>query len=106
MLLERCQKYVHHLDNKVKQSLAEHQKKKLLDEDVSTSTKDEDDMKRTGLLNKYYEMSSNDIQKRQTKLFVGALKPCNDEEFSMNECFQFFCIFRSIGWFRMASNSS
>jgi lipid II:glycine glycyltransferase (peptidoglycan interpeptide bridge formation enzyme) len=77
-LLERCQKYVHHLNNKVKQSLAEHQQskkiKKELDEQQSTST--EDDIKRTGLLKKYYEMTDKDIQARQPKFFVGALKPC------------------------------
>ena len=77
-LLERCQKYVHHLNNKVKQSVAEHQQhkkiKKELDEQQPTAT--EDDMKRTGLLKKYYDMTDKDIQDRQPKLFVGALKPC------------------------------
>jgi hypothetical protein len=74
-LLERCQKYVHHLNNKVKQSIAEHHKKKSkLDESSSTSA--DDDMKRTGLLKKYYDMSEKEIQRRQPKLFLGSLKPC------------------------------
>jgi phage shock protein A len=72
-LLERCQKYVHHLNNKVKQSLAQHQKLKKEFNETST----EDDMKRTGLLKKYYEMTDDDIQARQPKFFVGSLKPCS-----------------------------
>jgi hypothetical protein len=70
-LLERCQKYVHHLNNKVKQSLAEHQQKKQIKNEPT-----EDDIKRTGLLKKYYEMTEYDIHSRQPKLFVGSLKPC------------------------------
>jgi hypothetical protein len=70
-LLERCQKYVHHLNNKVKQSLAEHQQKKQINNEPT-----EDDIKRTGLLKKYYEMTEYDIHLRQPKLFVGSLKPC------------------------------
>jgi hypothetical protein len=73
-LLERCQKYVHHLNNKVKQSIAEHQQNKKIKNEPEVST--EDDIKRTGLLKKYYEMTDNDIQSRQPKLFVGSLKPC------------------------------
>jgi hypothetical protein len=78
-LLERCQKYVHHLNNKVKQSLAQYQQskkiKKEIDEEQTKST--EDDIKRTGLLKKYYEMTDDDIQARQPKFFVGSLKPCS-----------------------------
>lgn len=77
VLLERCQKYVHHLNTKVKQSIAEHQKKKSIE--MKTTNDDasiEDDMKRTGLLKKYYEMKQKDIQTRQPKMFKGILKPC------------------------------
>jgi len=73
-LLERCQKYVHHLNNKVKQSLAQHQQKKKIKNESDISI--EDDIKRTGLLKKYYEMTEYDIHSRQPKLFVGSLKPC------------------------------
>ncbi|CAF2370180.1 unnamed protein product [Rotaria sp. Silwood2] len=77
ILLERCQKYVHHLNNKIKQSIAEHgehkKMKKHLDEGQTKST--DEDMKRTGLLEKYYDMTEKDIQARQPKLFVGSLKP-------------------------------
>lgn len=76
ILLERCQKYVEHLNTKVKQSIAEHQAKRM---DVNDD--DEDDMKRTGLLKKYYEMTQKDIQKRQPKQFTGTLKPCTDFSF-------------------------
>jgi hypothetical protein len=75
-LLERCQKYVHHLNNKVKQSIAEHQHKKKMKMEADVAT--EDDMKRTGLLKKYYDMTEKDIQSRQPKLFVGSLKPCKN----------------------------
>ncbi|CAF4014183.1 unnamed protein product [Adineta steineri] len=76
-LLERCQKYVHHLNTKVKQSLAEHQQNKKIKNESKEeqTTSAEDDMKRTGLLQKYYEMSDKDIQARQPKLFIGSLKP-------------------------------
>ncbi|UJR15998.1 hypothetical protein I4U23_002916 [Adineta vaga] len=76
-LLERCQKYVHHLNNKVKQSLAEHQqdKKKKKDMGEEQTTSAEDDMKRTGLLKKYYDMSQKEIHNRQPKSFTGTLKP-------------------------------
>ncbi len=73
-LLERCQKYVHHLNTKVKQSLAQHQQKKKIQNESDISI--EDDIKRTGLLKKYYEMTEYDIHSRQPKLFVGSLKPC------------------------------
>ena len=73
-LLERCQKYVHHLNYKVKQSLAEHRYEKKVKKETDVAT--EDDMKRTGLLKKYYDMSDKEIQSRQPKSFVGALKPC------------------------------
>ena len=72
-LLERCQKYVHHLNNKVKQSIAEHQQKKLDTTDPMASSTD-DDMKRTGLLKKYYDMKQKDIHARQPKSFIGSLK--------------------------------
>jgi len=77
VLLERCQKYVHHLNTKVKQSIAEHQKKKSADtkETTNDDASAEDDIKRTGLLKKYYEMKQKDIQTRQPKLFKGVLKP-------------------------------
>lgn len=74
-LLERCQKYVHHLNTKVKQSLAEHRYEKKVKKESDVPS--EDDMKRTGLLKKYYDMTDNEIQSRQPKLFVGSLKPCN-----------------------------
>ena len=74
-LLERCQKYVHHLNTKVKQSIAEHQKKKSAAATTDDSSV-EDDIKRTGLLKKYYEMTQKDIQARQPKFFQGVLKPC------------------------------
>ncbi|CAF3678788.1 unnamed protein product [Rotaria sordida] len=78
ILLERCQKYVHHLNNKIKQSIAEHGEykkiKKHLDDQRQTKSPDED-MKRTGLLEKYYDMTDKDIQARQPKSFVGSLKP-------------------------------
>lgn len=75
ILLERCQKYVHHLNSKVKQSIAEHHKKKS-NTTTDESSSAEDDMKRTGLLKKYYDMNAKDIQSRQPKLFTGVLKPC------------------------------
>jgi hypothetical protein len=94
-LLERCQKYVHHLNNKVKQSIAEHQENKKINQET-TST--EDDMKRTGLLKKYYEMTDKDIQDRQPKLFVGSLKPCKYflHFILLNNSLSF--IYRSISW--------
>lgn len=103
ILLERCQKYVHHLNSKVKQSIAEHHRKK------STATTDEsssaeDDMKRTGLLKKYYEMNAKDIQGRQPKLFKGVLKPCKSF-FVLCVCSSFrFVVCRSISRFRMVTN--
>jgi hypothetical protein len=101
-LLERCQKYVHHLNNKVKQSIAEHhhhQKTIKNEPDVAA----EDDIKRTGLLKKYYEMTEEDIQSRQPKLFVGALKPC--KIFCRILKLHLFGYFsRSISWFRMVTN--
>ncbi|CAF3138384.1 unnamed protein product [Rotaria socialis] len=77
VLLERCQKYVHHLNNKIKQSMADHgHKKKTKKHDGEEQTKStEDDIKRTGLLKKYYDMTDKDIVARQPKLFVGSLKP-------------------------------
>ena len=73
-LLERCQKYVHHLNTKVKQSIADHQQKRKLN--AESDLANEDDMKRTGLLKKYYDMTEEEIHSRQPKLFVGSLKPC------------------------------
>ncbi|CAF4441388.1 unnamed protein product, partial [Rotaria magnacalcarata] len=77
VLLERCQKYVHHLNSKIKQSMADHgHKKKTKKHDDEEQTKStEDDIKRTGLLKKYYDMTDKDIVARQPKLFVGSLKP-------------------------------
>lgn len=77
-LLERCQKYVHHLNNKIKQSIADHRhQKKIRKHGHKEQTESpDDDMKRTGLLKKYYGMTEEDIQVRQPKLFVGSLKPC------------------------------
>ena len=72
-LLERCQKYVHHLNDKVKQSIAEHQQQKADTTDPMASSTD-DDMKRTGLLKKYYDMKQKDIHARQPKSFIGSLK--------------------------------
>jgi len=101
-LLERCQKYVHHLNNKVKQSLAEHQHKKKIKNEPDVST--EDDIKRTGLLKKYYDMTEQDIQSRQPKSFVGSLKPCKFLiEFSIY-LFFFWIYYRSISWVRMVTN--
>lgn len=80
-LLERCQKYVHHLNTKVKQSLAQHQAKKK----AKNQIEEEDDMKRTGLLKKYYKMSDKEIQARQPKLFVGSLKPCKNSQNSIEK---------------------
>ena len=74
MLLERCQKYVHHLNTKVKQSIADHHYKKKVKTESDAAP--EDDMKRTGLLKKYYDMTEKEIRGRQPKLFVGSLKPC------------------------------
>ena len=57
--------------------MAEHQKKKIKEEPNEDKTASaEDDIKRTGLLKKYYEMTDKDIQNRQPKHFVGSLKPC------------------------------
>ncbi|CAF4558922.1 unnamed protein product [Rotaria sp. Silwood1] len=77
ILLERCQKYVHHLNNKIKQSIAEHGESKKIkkDSDEEQTKSTDEDMKRTGLLKKYYDMTEKDIQARQPKLFVGSLKP-------------------------------
>ena len=66
------------MNNKVKQSLAEHQqdKKKKKDTKQEETEASEDDMKRTGLLKKYYEMTQKEIHARQPKSFIGTLKPC------------------------------
>ena len=103
-LLERCQKYVHHLNNKVKQTLAEHRYEKKVKKE-STDVASEDDMKRTGLLKKYYEMTEKDIQSRQPKLFVGALKPCKSTftEIRREKSSSLFFV-RSISWFGMVTN--
>ncbi|CAF0813624.1 unnamed protein product [Didymodactylos carnosus] len=98
-LLTRCQKYVQHLNDKVKQSLIEHIPTQVVEDDrgnvtkhknKSTNKKNEklqqtpataqveeksDDMKRSDLLKKYYELTDNAIKARQPELFVGALKP-------------------------------
>jgi hypothetical protein len=103
-LLERCQKYVHHLNNKVKQSVAEHQQKKKIKDEPTTASND-DDIKRTGLLKKYYDMNEKTIHSRQPKLFVGSLKPCRELFFvfySVKRLLDF--VNRSISWSRMVTN--
>lgn len=104
-LLARCQKYVQHLNNKIKLTLTEHGQpkkvKKQVDAEQDNGT--DDDMKRTGLLKKYYDMNDKDIQGRQPKLFVGSLKPCKSFSFlfrlnKIKTLYFLLCSYRSISW--------